>query len=211
MRDVLAIAPPRPARGPVEKRPQADQKHARFRDEIRLPDLAEPVALRQAARGASSTSDGCASGSSSRGCASGRSSSRSCARSARSSTSAATDGTGEWGEAAHADGIHQVLLSGLLSHIGLLASGTPRSAAPGGDRCGLGARDARLRDLPRQRAVAEAPAVRDGRRARRDQPAVRPGERRDDGAGPSELGADLKRTYSEPPVEEGGPGAPASG
>ena len=79
-----------------------------------------------------------------------------------------------------ADGIHQSLLAGLLSHIGLLEERdkeTVRRPAP----------DARVprrprravRDLPGQRAGPEEPAVPDGRRAGRDLAAVGPAERRD--------------------------------
>ena len=67
-----------------------------------------------------------------------------------------------------ADGIHQALLSGLLSHIGLLEEREkerPAERRP----AGVPRRARRpVRDLPRQRAAREEPAVRDGRRARRD-------------------------------------------
>ena len=72
-----------------------------------------------------------------------------------------------------ADGIHQALLSGLLSHIGALEervlerparTQAGAQADAGVRRCPRGA----LRDLPRQRAQGPQPGLRDGRRARRD-------------------------------------------
>ena len=81
-----------------------------------------------------------------------------------------------------ADGIHQALLSGLLSHIGVLEERDRRPARPTGSARTAGVpRGARhpVRDLPRQRTAREEPGVPDGRRARRDGPALGPAERRD--------------------------------
>ncbi|GAB3254237.1 hypothetical protein GCM10027448_21190 [Nocardioides dilutus] len=63
-----------------------------------------------------------------------------------------------------ADGIHQALLSGLLSHIGLLEERDRKDSAPVQGAAGVSRRPQReVRDLPGQRAEAEEPAVRDGR------------------------------------------------
>ena len=72
--------------------------------------------------------------------------------------------------------------SGLLSHIGLLDERDDKEQGrlgPAPD-AGVPRRPRRaVRDLPRQRPGPEEPAVPDGRRARRDQPALGPAERRD--------------------------------
>ena len=68
------------------------------------------------------------------------------------------------------DGIHQALLSGLLSHIGLRDRDR---------RDYLGARGTRFAIFPGLGAVQVAARPRDGRRAGRDLPAVGPAERRD--------------------------------
>ena len=76
-----------------------------------------------------------------------------------------------------ADGIHQALLSGLLSHIGLLEEREKGRPAEG--PAGVPRRPRRpVRDLPRLRAQGREPAVRDGRRAGRDLAALGPAERR---------------------------------
>ena len=80
-----------------------------------------------------------------------------------------------------ADGIHQALLSGLLSHIGAARGAREGDAGRAAARpAGVPRRPRRaVRDLPRQRAAREEPGVPDGRRAGRDRPAVGPAERRD--------------------------------
>ena len=102
-----------------------------------------------------------------------------------------------------ADGIHQALLSGLLSHIGVLEEREPRSSgggrAPRGPREYLGARGARFAIFPgsvlRRRNpsyVMAGELVETGRLWARQNAAIKPewAER---------LGADLvKRSYSEP-------------
>ena len=96
------------------------------------------------------------------------------------------------------DGIHQALLSGLLSHIGLLEERDRRPSAATSEY--LGARSAGSRSSPAA-GCSRAPARRrDGRRAGRDLRALGAAERRDRArSGPSGSAAHLvKRTYSEP-------------
>ena len=78
------------------------------------------------------------------------------------------------------DGIHQALLAGLLSHIGLLEERDRRTRLEPAADARVPRRPRRaVRDLPGQRAAPEEPAVPDGRRARRDLAALGPAERRD--------------------------------
>ena len=108
--------------------------------------------------------------------------------------------------AADAGRVHQALLAGLLSQIGLLSptSGEPAQAAPtpAASPRGVPRRPRRpVRDLPRLGAVpGSSPAGPDGRRARRDLPAVGPAVTpRSSPSGPSRSAPHLvKRTYSEP-------------
>ena len=117
---------------------------------------------------------------------------------------APTTSTGR-GDVPDADGIHQALLSGLLSHIGLLeerdrgASGADRRRGPRGPREYLGARGTRFAIFPGSGLRGKNPAyvmagelVETGRLWARQNAAIRPewAER---------LGDHLaKRTYSEP-------------
>jgi ATP-dependent helicase HrpA len=120
----------------------------------------------------------------------------------RSTTEKAT-AAGSGGAAYDADGIHQALLSGLLSHVGVLEERDPRSStgarSPRGPREYLGARGARFAIFPgsvlRRRTPAYVMAgelVETGRLWARQNAAIKPewAER---------LGAHLvKRTWSEP-------------
>ena len=76
-----------------------------------------------------------------------------------------------------ADGIHQALLSGLLSHIGLLEERDPGQSA--GPREYLGARGARFAIFPGSGLHRKNPQFLMAARAGRDRPALGPPERRD--------------------------------
>ena len=140
-----------PRERPAEHRAQADQLHARFKAEgsdfLTWLNLWRHLKEQQKELSSSARSAGCASASSSTTCGSGsgRTSSPSSARSARRwrSTSARP------ADVPDADGIHQALLSGLLSHIGLLEE--RETEKPGGRRPMreyLGARGARFAIFP---------------------------------------------------------------
>ena len=83
---------------------------------------------------------------------------------------------GKPAEGVDSDGIHQALLAGLLSHIGLLEE---RDRKERGPREYLGARNSRFAIFPGQLSERRQPDVPDGRRARRDRPALGAAERRD--------------------------------
>jgi ATP-dependent helicase HrpA len=116
-----------------------------------------------------------------------------------------SEGLTSGGAAYDADGIHQALLSGLLSHVGLLEERAPSTGGPGerrgprGPREYLGARGARFAIFPGSALRGKNPAylmagelVETGRLWARQNAAIRPewAER---------LGAHLvRRTYSEP-------------
>ena len=105
-----------------------------------------------------------------------------------------------------ADGIHQALLVGTaVAHRAARGAGEGDS---GGPREYLGARGAKFAIFPGSGLYRKNPPVPDGRRARRDQPAVGPAERRDQAgvgraAGPGPGQAHLLRAAL---VEEAGRG-----
>ena len=147
LREVLVIAAALslqdPRERPAELQAQADQQHARFKAEgSRLPDLAQPLALPQgaAARAVSSSAFR-----------------RMCKREflnylrvrewqdfesqlrqvCKEMRTSARGRHRRRGAPYDADGIHQALLSGLLSHIGLLEErDEAEKGGSGGARCG---------------------------------------------------------------------------
>ena len=197
LREVLvitaALSIQDPRERPVEQRARADQLHARFRDPgpTSWPgSTSGATCARSSRRWAPAPSGGCAARSTSTTCgsASGRTSSPSCARSpGRSGSSRAS---GRRAARPTRTRIHQALLSGLLSHIGL------RDAER---RDYLGARGARFAIFPgsglfksQPDLVMSAELVETSRLWGRQNAAIDPlwAER---------LGGDLvKRTYSEP-------------
>ena len=177
----LSIQDPRER--PAEKQAQADQAHARFADtESDFVALPQPVAATCASSSGScppARSAGCARPNTSTTCgsASGRTSSASCARCcvprqdgrpARDGRRRRRRGGADLPEEIDTPKVHQSLLPGLLSHIGLKDAAEAR--VPG--RAGR-----EVRALPRLGAVQEAAALGDGRRAGGDLPAVGPGRR----------------------------------
>ena len=157
VREVIVIAAALslqdPRERPAEHQAQADQQHARFKAEgsdfLTWLNLWRYLKEQQKELSAAARSAGCASASSSTTCgsASGRTSSPSCARSARRWSIEV--GQPPPDTAATRDGIHQALLSGLLSHIGLLEEREKEKA--GGRRPMreyLGARGAKFAIFP---------------------------------------------------------------
>ena len=220
LREVLVIAAALslqdPRERPVEQRPQADQQHARFKDERqRLPHLAQPLAPppRAAARallvgvpadvqaGVPQLPAG--------------------ARVAGLRVPAAPGlprdadrASGRPADTPDADGIHQALLSGLLSHVGLLEERDRKDAASGGPREYLGARGTRFAIFPGSGLKGKNPQflmagelVETGRLWARQNAAIKPewAER---------IGSHLvKRSYSEPhwSQKRGGRDGPRAG
>ena len=186
VREVLVIAAALsiqdPRERPQDKQQAAAELHARFADEdsdfLAYLDLWDYLREQQQALSSSqfrrlcrpSTSTTCA-------CGSGRTCTASCAARCRRSASG-------WSTARRAaDAVHQSLLAGLLSHVGLRdarSASTRRARRALRDRAGLG-------------AGQEGAAVGDGRRAGGDQPAVGPG------GGPGRAG--VGRARRRPPGE----------
>ena len=151
---VAALSIQDPRERPVDKEAQADQSHARFKDERSdFATLPQPLALPQgAAEGAvaqrlppdvqgASTSTTCAS-------ASGRTCTRSCARPAARCASTPTsrppprDAEPDW------DTIHKALLAGLLSHVGARDQAKREYAGARGARFGISPGSALFRKQP---------------------------------------------------------------
>ena len=178
----VAAGPARaPGRAAGAGRPAARPLQGRGQ---RLPHLAQPVALPQAAAAravVAARSAGCASASTSTTCgsASGRTSSPSCARSARRWRSRSGQPADTPGRGRHPPGAAR---PGLLSHIGAARGARPKDAGRGERRPMreyLGARGARFAIFPGSGLQGKQPAVPDGRRAGRDLAAVGAAERRD--------------------------------
>ena len=200
VRDVLVIAAALSLQDPRER--PVEQRAAGRPAARPVPGHEPPTSSPGSTSGGTSASSsassppapsaGCASASSSTTCgsASGRTSSPSCARSAgRLNVDLGKQASGSGGSAYDEDGIHQALLSGLLSHVGLLeerdrvSTGSTTGGRPGGERRGpreyLGARGTRFAIFPGSGLKGRNPAVPHGRRARRDRPALGAPERRD--------------------------------
>lgn len=189
VREVMVIAAALsiqdPRERPADKQTQADQQHARFRDEtsdfLAFLNLWRYVREQQKERGSSSFR-------------------RMCKQEflnflrirewqdiyTQLRTVAKQMGIHLNEQDAPADRIHVSLLAGLLSHIGMKdvkESKDAKDSGPGAARTAAGASTWRpqrqVRDLPRLGAVQETAAVRDVGRTRRDLPAVGPRQRED--------------------------------
>ncbi len=188
------------SRSPRAGRPAARPVH---RPDQRLPHLAQPLAPPRGAAAASSRaarSGGCASASSSTtcGCGSGRTSSPELRQVCK--VDAARARAARSPDRPDADGIHQALLSGLLSHIGLLEerekerSGGRRPCASTSAPAARGSRSSPAAAWPgrTRSSLMAAELVETSRLWARQNAAIEP-------AWAERLGGDLvKRTYSEP-------------
>ena len=179
LREVLVIAAALSIQDPRER--PAEQRGAGRpaarplqHESQRLPHLAQPLALHQAAAARAvrrARSAGCASASTSTTCASasGRTSTPSCARWRKEMKLDVGPPVGHPRRGRHPPGAARPACSPTSAR----SRSARRASRASGARCGVPRRPRRpLRDLPRQRAEGAQPRLPDGRRAGRDLAAV---------------------------------------